>query len=336
NDDLGSTMRMSNGAGVVQATYGYDEFGQEILDGINTLKNALGKVADLVNPFGFVGYQLDNVADDYFAEAREYRPEEGRFSGTDKVRGFIEMPFTLNRYGYCYNNGVLSVDLNGMWPNPVKWVKNKAKKAAKAVGSTVNKAGKAWNKFYTKHKDVVNIVGGIAVIGAGVVLAPAVGASAATVAISGATAAVIGGLSNMTTGGSFSDGFLGGAVNGTICGLAGGKKVIEVVKKGGQFFGGAIGAGVTDFAGGERNLGKILKDAGVAGVLQFGYSSTMGRAFEFGRSEVDVVGKRCIDFFDYLPQYTVGTIATCLSKIGDKKDPNKEENKECNTNVEKK
>ena len=30
-------MRMSNGAGVLQATYAYDEFGQEILDGINTL-----------------------------------------------------------------------------------------------------------------------------------------------------------------------------------------------------------------------------------------------------------------------------------------------------------
>ncbi|SFF99570.1 hypothetical protein SAMN04487761_10124 [Lachnospiraceae bacterium C7] len=119
-------------------------------------------------------------------------------------------------YGYCYNNGVLSVDLNGMWPNPVKWVKNKAKKAAKAVGGAVNKAGKAWNKFYTKNKDVVNIVGGIAVIGAGTVLAPLVGASAAAVAISGTTAAVIGGLSNMTTGGSFSDGFLGEAVNGTI------------------------------------------------------------------------------------------------------------------------
>ena len=140
NDDLGSTMRMSNGAGVLQATYAYDEFGQEILDGINTLKNALGKVADLVNPFGFVGYQRDNIADDYFAEAREYRPEEGRFSGTDVIQGTIEMPFTLNRYGYCYNNGMLMNDLNGMWPNPIKWVKNKASKAvkvAKAVGNAV-------------------------------------------------------------------------------------------------------------------------------------------------------------------------------------------------------
>jgi len=171
NDDLGSTMRMLNGTGVVQATYGYDEFGQEILDGINTLKNVLGKVADLVNPFGFVGYQLDDIADDYFAEAREYRPEEGRFSGIDKVRGFIEMPFTLNRYGYCYNNGMLMNDLNGMWPNPIKWVKDKTKKAAKAVKSAV--------EYTIKHPKQILCAASItvAVVGVSTLLpAPAAGA----------------------------------------------------------------------------------------------------------------------------------------------------------------
>ncbi|SDX88516.1 hypothetical protein SAMN02910414_00242, partial [Lachnobacterium bovis DSM 14045] len=30
--------------------------------------------------------------------------------------------------------GMLMNDLNGMWPNPIKWVKDKTKKAAKAVG----------------------------------------------------------------------------------------------------------------------------------------------------------------------------------------------------------
>uniref|UniRef100_UPI00048691A4 RHS repeat domain-containing protein n=1 Tax=Lachnobacterium bovis TaxID=140626 RepID=UPI00048691A4 len=334
NDDLGSTMRMSNGAGVLQATYAYDEFGQEILDGINTLKNALGKVADLVNPFGFVGYQLDNVADDYFAEAREYRPEEGRFSGTDVIQGTIEMPFTLNRYGYCYNNGMLMNDLNGMWPNPIKWVKNKTKKAAKAVGSAVNKAGKAWGKFYAKYRDAVNIVGGVAVIAAGVALAPVVGVSAGVVAISGTTAAVIGGLSNMTTGGRFSDGFLGGAVNGTICGLTGGTKVVGVVKKVGQFFGGAIGTAVTETLGGERKPLEIFCDAMAAGVAQFVYSMTMGNALDFGRRKTGFIGNRCVDFFDYPSQYSVGTSVSAASN-GLIKFDDKEKNKECNTQVEK-
>ncbi|WP_029067042.1 hypothetical protein [Lachnobacterium bovis] len=139
----------------------------------------------------------------------------------------------------------------------------------------------------------------------------------------------------MTTGGRFSDGFLGEAVNGTICALSGGTKVCSLVQKLGQGLGGAVGAGITDYAGGERNLGKIGKDMIFAGIAQEVYGLTMGNAFEFGRSEVDVVGKRCIDFFDYPSQYATGTIATCLSKIGDKKDPKEEENV-CNTNVEKK
>ena len=169
-------MRMSNGAGVLEATYGYDEFGQDILNGVNTLKNALGKIADLVNPFGFVGYQRDNIADDYFAEAREYRPEEGRFSGTDKVRGFIEMPFTLNRYGYCYNNGMLMNDLNGMWPNPIKWVKDKTKKAAKAVGSAVKSVG----NYVKSHKR--QIIGGAIQVAAIAGAALLVGATGGTMA----------------------------------------------------------------------------------------------------------------------------------------------------------
>ncbi|WP_177176440.1 RHS repeat domain-containing protein [Lachnobacterium bovis] len=181
-------MRMSNGAGALQATYGYDEFGQEILDGINTLKNALGKVADLVNPFGFVGYQRDNIADDYFAEAREYRPEEGRFSGTDVIQGTIEMPFTLNRYGYCYNNGMLMNDLNGMWPNPIKWVKDKTKKAAKAVGSAVKAAGKAvkavGNLVKSHKRQLIGLgIQGAAILGAAALVGLTGGTAAPLVAV---------------------------------------------------------------------------------------------------------------------------------------------------------
>ncbi|WP_022750510.1 hypothetical protein [Lachnobacterium bovis] len=64
------------------------------------------------------------------------------------------MPFTLNRYGYCYNNGVLSVDLNGMWPNPIKWVKDKTKKAAKAVGSFVKSVG---NSIKSHKRQIIGV-----------------------------------------------------------------------------------------------------------------------------------------------------------------------------------
>ncbi|WP_192932866.1 hypothetical protein [Lachnobacterium bovis] len=50
---------------------------------------------------------------------------------------------------------------------------------------------------------------------------------------------------------------------------------------------------------------------------------------------VDLIGKGVIDYADYSMQYSVGTIATCTSKAFDKK-KNKEDSKECNTQIEKK
>ena len=79
------------------------------------------------------------------------------------------MPFTLNRYGYCYKNGMLMNDLNGMWPNPIKWVKDKTKKAAKAVG-----------KFCEKHKKIVGIGIGVATVAATAGLIVATGEIVAT------------------------------------------------------------------------------------------------------------------------------------------------------------
>jgi len=85
------------------------------------------------------------------------------------------MPFTLNRYGYCYKNGMLMNDLNGMWPNPIKWVKDKTQKVVKAVG-----------KFCEKHKKIVGIGIGVATVAAtaglivatGGIAVPAVAAAA--------------------------------------------------------------------------------------------------------------------------------------------------------------
>ena len=68
-----------------------------------------------VQPFGFTGYQYDRTADTYFAQMREYQPETGRFAAWDIVPGFKDMPFTMNRYTYCYNNPVLLVDWNEMF-----------------------------------------------------------------------------------------------------------------------------------------------------------------------------------------------------------------------------
>ena len=51
-----------------------------------------------------------------YAQAREYLPETGRFTGEDLIGGFMEDPVTINRYGYCWENPLRFVDLDGMAP----------------------------------------------------------------------------------------------------------------------------------------------------------------------------------------------------------------------------
>ena len=78
-------------------------------------QNPLNGQAPL-QPFGYTGYQYDEIAGTYYAQAREYRPKEGRFSAEDVIRGSITVPFTLNRYGYCWGNPLALIDLNGEEP----------------------------------------------------------------------------------------------------------------------------------------------------------------------------------------------------------------------------
>ena len=85
-DELGSTIRLLEQGGESQAIYGYDEFGEDAY-------NTQGQI----QPFGYTGYRYDNVADTYFAQAREYMPGVGRFAGEDWIKGSIEQPFSLNQ-----------------------------------------------------------------------------------------------------------------------------------------------------------------------------------------------------------------------------------------------
>ena len=104
-DELGSTIRLLEQGGESQVVYGYDEFGEDTY-------NTQGQI----QPFGYTGYRYDNVADTYFAQAREYMPGVGRFAGEDWIKGSIEQPFSLNQYGYCFGNPEKFVDLDGKVP----------------------------------------------------------------------------------------------------------------------------------------------------------------------------------------------------------------------------
>ena len=53
---------------------------------------------------GFTGYMYDDISGTYFAQAREYMTEIGRFAGRDIVKEAIRQPLTLNSYHDCYDN----------------------------------------------------------------------------------------------------------------------------------------------------------------------------------------------------------------------------------------
>ena len=64
-------------------------------------------------PFGYTGYRYDTLGATYFAQAREYDPQTGRFHAQDVIAGNGAVLVTLNRYGYCWGNPVGLVDLDG-------------------------------------------------------------------------------------------------------------------------------------------------------------------------------------------------------------------------------
>ena len=102
-DELGSPIRLANQNGELQDSYGYDEFGQDLYGNQGT-----------VQPFGYTGYQPDRITGTYYAQAREYRPELGRFAGKDVLRYSRKSDSaSLNLYVYCKQNPLYHIDRNG-------------------------------------------------------------------------------------------------------------------------------------------------------------------------------------------------------------------------------
>ena len=107
-DELGSPIRLTELRSGRQTLYGYDEFGGDLF----------GNQGE-TQPFGYTGYQSDRTAGTSYAQAREYLPRAGRFTGRDLIKGFAELPFTLNEYGYCWGNPTGYVDRDGQLPTAV-------------------------------------------------------------------------------------------------------------------------------------------------------------------------------------------------------------------------
>ena len=72
NDMQGSAMRLLSHSGQTKESYSYDEFGAD-----------LSRNQRQYQPFGYTGYQKDDIAGTYYAQAREYDAGAGRFISKD-------------------------------------------------------------------------------------------------------------------------------------------------------------------------------------------------------------------------------------------------------------
>lgn len=85
---------------------------------------------------------MQNISGTYFAQAREYMPEVGRFAGRDIVKGTILDSLTLNNYHYCYSNPSRYVDLDGMTPEEATLNEiDKISKSVEIIGWSVGETG---------------------------------------------------------------------------------------------------------------------------------------------------------------------------------------------------
>lgn len=101
-DDLGSPIDLLGKDGDVMEQYHYDEFGKS-------------KSNSNYQPFTYTGYEIDESGL-YFAQARRYNPDQGRFISEDILKGETISPYTLNHYNYCWNSPLILVDKNGLEP----------------------------------------------------------------------------------------------------------------------------------------------------------------------------------------------------------------------------
>lgn len=104
-DDLGSPMAVMSDDEIL-TSYAFDEYG-------NSIYQSNEKYLKATQPFAFTGYEKGEVGDHYFAQARRYDAESGRFTSRDKVVGFAEKPISLNGYLYCWDNPLIYADLDG-------------------------------------------------------------------------------------------------------------------------------------------------------------------------------------------------------------------------------
>ncbi|MTI86299.1 MAG: RHS repeat-associated core domain-containing protein [Firmicutes bacterium] len=109
HDDLGTTTKVVVINGKTSAHYNYNEFGRP-LGAVKLDPNWSGPD----NAIAYTGYTYDHFAELYYAQARYYLPDTGRFISQDPWAGDLAQPGTLNPYPYVLNNPLKYVDPLGL------------------------------------------------------------------------------------------------------------------------------------------------------------------------------------------------------------------------------
>jgi RHS repeat-associated protein len=109
-------LEADDGQIACQDTYNYDPYGQQI-------ESECGSSAEAdANPFRFEGFHFDPQAGSYDMQAREYRPDVGRFTSLDlfeSASGDLTLqgdPLTQDRYAFAAGNPVNNVEFDGHEP----------------------------------------------------------------------------------------------------------------------------------------------------------------------------------------------------------------------------
>jgi RHS repeat-associated protein len=116
-DHLGSPRVITNSSGSVVSRHDYKPFGEELGSGVGGRTTGMGfSNSGDNNRKKFTGYERDTETGLDFAQARFYGSTQGRFTSPDpfSASAIIADPQTFNRYAYCRNNPVNSVDPSGM------------------------------------------------------------------------------------------------------------------------------------------------------------------------------------------------------------------------------
>jgi RHS repeat-associated protein len=111
----GDIIGIIDNSGNQVVSYSYDAWGRPL-----STTGSLASTIGVLNPFRYRGYYFDSETGFYYLNSRYYDPEVGRFLNADSADAVVEdisrSMLAANLYVYCWNNSVISLDIEGQSP----------------------------------------------------------------------------------------------------------------------------------------------------------------------------------------------------------------------------